>query len=98
MEVELGRLNAVMTHDLRHRLSEIRVPTGVMYARDDQLTPGPMSDELASLIPGATKVALAEGGHFCPVSVSSEYNRTLLDLLRTINDAGRNQTSAAVVA
>ena len=98
MEVELGRLNAVMTHDLRHRLPEIRVPTGIVCARDDQLTPEAMSSELASLIPGATKVTLAEGGHFCPVTVSSEYNRTLLDLLLTINDAGRNQTSAAVVA
>lgn len=81
LEVELGRLNAVMTHDLRHRLHAIQVPTAVLCARDDQITPQPMSAELASLIPGALMRTLPEGGHFCPLTVADRYNEELLALL-----------------
>lgn len=85
LETELARLNAVMTHDLRHRLAEIEAPTGVISAKDDSLTPPSMSDELAERIKGARRVRLAEGGHFCPVTVSDVYNERLLALLRDIN-------------
>ncbi|MEM1261288.1 MAG: alpha/beta fold hydrolase [Pseudomonadota bacterium] len=84
LEVELARLNAVMTHDLRHRLSEVDVPTGVISARDDSLTPQSMSDELASRIPGAKQTVLAEGGHFCPVTVRDTYNAELKTLLESL--------------
>ncbi len=84
-EVELGRLNAVMTHDLREEIHKIGVPTGVISARDDALTPPGMSRELAERIPGARRVLLPEGGHFCPVTVSEQYNHELSRLLREIN-------------
>ncbi len=80
-EVELGRLNAVMGHDLRQEIHEIRVPTGVISARDDNVTPPEMSRELAERIRGAVRVQLPEGGHFCPVTVAREYNRELARLL-----------------
>ncbi|MEL7296873.1 MAG: alpha/beta hydrolase [Pseudomonadota bacterium] len=85
LETELARLNAVMTHDLRHRLGDIQAPTGVISAKDDSLTPPGMSDELSAGIKGAVRVRLNEGGHFCPVTVSEDYNAALLDLIRTIN-------------
>ncbi|MEO0574827.1 MAG: alpha/beta hydrolase [Pseudomonadota bacterium] len=85
LETELARLNAVMTHDLRHRVHEIKAPTGVISAKDDSLTPPSMSDELAERIEGATQMTLAEGGHFCPVTVADVYNEQLLTLLETIN-------------
>lgn len=88
LDVELGRLNAVMTHDLRHRLAEIRVPTAVICARDDQITPVPMSQELARLIPGAVIRVLPEGGHFCPQTVSEPYNQALLELLDALSASG----------
>lgn len=94
LEVELGRLNAVMTHDLRHRLGEIRVPTAVLCARDDQITPEPMSVELARLIPGAALTILPEGGHFCPLTVSENYNAVLCDLIREISGGGFHQADA----
>ena len=83
-EVELGRLNAVMTHDLRQDIHEIRVPAGVISAKDDSLTPPGMSRELAERIPGAHRVLLREGGHFCPVTVPDKYNRELSRLLGRI--------------
>lgn len=81
LEIELARLNAVMTHDLRHRLAGINIPTGVISARDDALTPPAMSAELAELIPDARQVLLPEGGHFCPATVTERYNEELLGLL-----------------
>ena len=84
-EVELGRLNAVLTHDLREEIQEIRVPVGVISARDDALTPPGMSRELAERIPGAVSVLLPEGGHFCPITVPDDYNRELLRLLSEIS-------------
>lgn len=81
LEVELGRLNAVMSHDLRHRLDEIRVPTFVIGARDDQLTPPSLSEELAGRIAGAELHLLGEGGHFCPQTVTEAYNEAVLGFL-----------------
>jgi aminoacrylate hydrolase len=81
LEIELARLNAVMTHDLRHRVAEIRVPTFVIGARDDQLTPPGMSEELAKRIPGAELHLLPEGGHFCPITVTAEYNASIMGFL-----------------
>ena len=84
-EVELGRLNAVLNHDLREEIQEIRVPVGVISARDDALTPPGMSRELDERIPNAVRVLLPEGGHFCPITVADDYNRELLRLLSEIN-------------
>lgn len=81
LDVELGRLHAVMTHDLRDQIPAIRVPTFVICARDDQLTPPAMSEELARLIPGAELVVLPEGGHFCPATVTATYNEQVLGFL-----------------
>lgn len=82
LEVELGRLNAVMSHDLRHRIGDIRLPTFVIGARDDQLTPPGLSEELAQRIPGAKLHLLDQGGHFCPQTVTERYNEAVLGFLR----------------
>ncbi len=84
LETELARLNAVMTHDLRYQVKDITAPTGVISAKDDSLTPPSMSTELAERIPGAQQVLLPDGGHFCPVTVTAEYNQQLLTLLDDI--------------
>lgn len=81
LEIELGRLNAVMSHDLRYRLQDIHVPTFVIGAKDDQLTPSTMSEELARRIPDARLCVLAEGGHFCPQTVTNQYNAAVLGFL-----------------
>lgn len=93
LEIELGRLNAVMSHDLRHRLNEIRVPTFVIGARDDQLTPATMSEELARRIPSARLHLLREGGHFCPQTVTAEYNTAVLSFLLEQEAALKEETS-----
>ena len=91
LDVELGRLNAVMAHDLRHRLADIRVPTAVICARDDQIVAEPMATEPARLIPGALLEVLPEGGHFCPVTVPDRYNAALLRLLDQLRGSRESQ-------
>lgn len=70
---ELGRLAAVMAHDLRDRVAEIRAPTLVVCAQDDSITPLPLSQELAERIAGARLAVLPTGGHFAPVTVPDSY-------------------------
>ena len=81
MQVELSRLSAVMSHDLRTEVHKITAPTLCIGARDDQLTPPGFTEELAELIPGAELHILKEGGHFCPVSATQAYNARLLEFL-----------------
>lgn len=81
LEVELSRINAVYTHDLRSRLHEIAVPTFCIGAMDDQITPPGFTQEMADLIPGARQHLLDHGGHFCPIVVSECYNPRVLEFL-----------------
>jgi aminoacrylate hydrolase len=81
LETELARLNAVMTHDLRHQIAAIQTATTVITARDDQLTPPGLAEELADRIPNAKLHLLERGGHFCPVTVTEQYNEVLLQAL-----------------
>ncbi|MEM6909621.1 MAG: alpha/beta fold hydrolase [Pseudomonadota bacterium] len=81
LEVELSRINAVYTHDLRSRLHEITVPTFCIGAMDDQITPPGFTAEMAELIPGAQQHLLDHGGHFCPLIVTESYNQRVLQFL-----------------
>jgi aminoacrylate hydrolase len=82
LEIELSRLAAVMSHDLRNHLHRITTPTLVIGAEDDQLTPSGMQRELAERIPGARLQILSRGGHFYPINNAENFNRLLLDFLK----------------
>jgi aminoacrylate hydrolase len=77
VEIEMERMDAVTSHDLRDRVGEIRAETLVICARDDAITPLPLSEELAQLIPGARLDALVAGNHFAPVTVPEDYRARL---------------------
>ena len=81
LQVELSRLSAVMSHDLRSRLQDVNCETFVIGARDDQITPFGFSKELSDLIPNAVLYELDRGGHFCPMSNTDVYNEAVLDFL-----------------
>ena len=81
LEVELSRLSAVMSHDLRSEIPKIKHETLVIGTPDDQITPVGFSEELAEKIPNADLHLLGKGGHFCPMSNSEAYNRAVLDFL-----------------
>ena len=81
LEVELSRLSAVMSHDLRSLIHNIEHETLVIGAQDDQITPLGFSEELAEKIPNAKLRTLQKGGHFCPMSNTKAYNPAVLDFL-----------------
>lgn len=92
LETELGRISTVMSHDLRHQISRIAVPTLVIGAADDLITPIGFSRELAAAIPGARLVELPSGGHFVPRTQPETYNREILRFLAEF----RTQVRAAM--
>lgn len=82
LEVELSRIAAVVSHDLRREIPKIGHRTLCIGARDDQITPPGFAEELASLIQGAQLHLLDRGGHFCPVVSADAYNARLLEFLK----------------
>ena len=84
VEVMVSRIDAILGHDRRSQLLQIRVPTLVIVARDDMITPQFYSEELASAIPGAKLVVLEGGGHFSPVIYSAAYNAAVGGFLRAL--------------
>jgi len=82
VEIMASRIDAILQHDCRARLLQIRVPTLVIVARDDMITPAFYAEELASAIPGAKLIVLEGGGHFSPAIHSAPYNAAVGAFLR----------------
>ena len=81
LEVELSRLSAVMSHDLRSLVRKIPHRTLCVGAKDDQITPPGFTIELAEKIENAELALLEHGGHFCPVAATEAYNARVLSFL-----------------
>lgn len=81
LEVELSRLAAVASHDLRSQVHKIANPTLAIGAKDDQVTPFSFTKELADKLPNADLVMLQHGGHFAPMTSSEEYNQHVINFL-----------------
>lgn len=81
-EILASRIDAILAFDRRARLGEIRVPTLVIVAADDMVTPRFYSDELAARIPGAKLVVLPTGGHFAPAISPGAWNAPVGGFLR----------------
>jgi aminoacrylate hydrolase len=82
VEITASRIDAILRHDRRARLSDVRVPTLVIVAQDDMITPRFYSDELAKLVPGARLVVLDSGGHAAPIVAAARYNVAVGAFLR----------------
>jgi len=82
--IETSRVKAVMAHDLRARVGDIKTPTLVIAAADDQITPAIYSQELSERIAGAQTVLLPRGGHFVPHVATQEYNAAVVSFLNSV--------------
>ncbi len=82
VEVTASRIDAILRHDRRARLGEIRLPTLVVVAQDDVITPRLYSDEVASRVPGAKQFVLDTGGHAAPTISPGAYNAAVGSFLR----------------
>jgi 3-oxoadipate enol-lactonase len=66
---------AVWLADQRDRAAGISVPTLVLCGEEDKVTPRALSEELASLIPGARLETVAGAGHISNLERPAEFNR-----------------------
>jgi aminoacrylate hydrolase len=87
-EITASRIDAICAFDRREQLARIRIPTLVIAAADDRVTPLYHSRDLAKRIPGAQLVELPGGGHFAPHAEAEAYNRAVLDFLLGGTQAG----------
>lgn len=77
--VQASRLAAILEFDRRAELEAIRIPTLVLCANDDILTPRYFSEEYARLIPGARSHWEPRGGHALSRTEPEIFNRIALD-------------------
>lgn len=64
VEVLVARLDMTLTHNRKDELSNITLPSLIIAAKDDALTPAYFSEELHEAIKGSKLVILDEGGHY----------------------------------
>jgi aminoacrylate hydrolase len=76
-----SRMNAVLAFDCSEYLNRIAVPTLVICADDDFLTPVHCSRELAAQIPGAELNILETGAHAASVACPDQFNEKVLAFL-----------------
>lgn len=77
----LRQAAAVLDHDARDRLGQIRCPTLVSTGEEDRLTPPRMARELAARIPGARLVLLPGVGHGALWEAPDAFNALCLSFL-----------------
>jgi aminoacrylate hydrolase len=80
-EVAASRVDAVVAFDGSADLGKIRVPSLVLCAKDDFLTPPYYSEALAKAIPGAVLKIMDRGGHACSEAASDEFNRIVFEFI-----------------
>jgi aminoacrylate hydrolase len=78
IEIGASRIDAIVAFDRTGDLSRIRIPTMVICAKDDILTPPYFSRKLAGLIPGAESVELERGGHCASETNVDAFNKAVL--------------------
>lgn len=86
-KVVLRRIDAIMAHDAFAQLSKIKIPTLVVCALDDILTPPYHSKMLAEAISGAELKIVPRGGHSFSETETDNFNRIALDFLARIDVA-----------
>jgi aminoacrylate hydrolase len=82
--IAASRIDAILAFDRTKDLAAIRVPTLVICAKDDNLTPPYFSKELADAIPGAQLKVLETGGHACSQTVPEDFDRAVLEFLKSV--------------
>jgi pimeloyl-ACP methyl ester carboxylesterase len=72
---------AVLGHDLREGLAEVRCPTLIVWGSDDRLIPVRDAWEFERRIAGAEAIVFQDTGHIAMVERPDAFNRTLSEFL-----------------
>lgn len=83
-QAQASRLDAILNFDPRQQLQHLSVPTLVLCARDDILTPLYFSKEYAALIPEARLVIMETGGHAASRTVTAEYDQIVRSFFNSL--------------
>ena len=75
---------AVWLADQIDRASAIRVPTLVLVGDEDSITPPALSEQLVSLIPGATIAVIAGAGHLANLEQPTAFNAAVDTFLKDV--------------
>ena len=73
--------------DHRAMLATLRIPVLVACGREDRVTPPPLSQELAELIPGSRLAWIENAGHQTPLEQAPVLARHIADLVQTASAA-----------
>lgn len=82
--VVTSRIDAILAFDWIERLPAVRVPTLVLCAADDVLTPPYQSQRLASAIQGSRLTVLDTGAHSASRVVPDQFNKAVLGFLTAL--------------
>lgn len=86
VETQSSRVNAILAFDRRAELHRITIPTLVLCANDDILTPRYFSEEYAKLIPGARAKWLPRGGHALSQTEPELFNQIAIDFFSDVDN------------
>lgn len=67
--------------DHRAMLAKLAIPTAIVCGREDKVTPPALSEDLATLIPGARLTWLEQAGHQTPLEQPAALAQALLQLI-----------------
>jgi aminoacrylate hydrolase len=81
VDIVASRIDAILDFDRTADLPGIAVPSMILCAKDDILTPPYFSRELARLIPGSELVELDRGGHCASETNTLPFNAAVLDFI-----------------
>lgn len=81
VEVVASRIDGICAFDRSAELGKIEVPTLVICAKDDAITPAYFSEELARCIRGAQLEILPQGGHCASEAAVEPFNKAVLRFL-----------------
>jgi len=77
------QFEAILGHDAADRLGMIKASTLVITGTEDRAIKPVSSDVIAGLVPKAKLVKVQGGGHNFPVEMRGEFNKEVLDFLRS---------------
>jgi aminoacrylate hydrolase len=78
------RITALMEFDRSGEIAGIREPVLIQGAEDDLIVPAFLQRELRDLMPGSELAMLPSGGHFFPVSRSTDFVANVAAFARSI--------------
>ncbi|MET0276777.1 MAG: alpha/beta hydrolase [Pseudorhodoplanes sp.] len=84
-EVQASRLDAILAFDPRARLSRIWIPTLIICADDDILTPRYFSEDFAARIPNAKTHFAERGGHALSRTEPELFNQIAIEFFRGVS-------------